>query len=145
MIAADHYLPVDAHLIPSGDVLSVSGTRYDFRQMKRLCDENETPVSYDTTFLLRGESGTLRHAASLRSQRSGVQMDTYTTEPAIQLYDGAKLNVSVTGHAGKHHHAFAGLCLEPEACPDAIHHPHLPSTRLDPDRIYRQITEYRFR
>ena len=144
MIAADHYLPVDTHLIPGGQVLSVSDTRFDFREMKRLCPEGEKPVSYDTTFLLRGEAGTLRHAARLRSPVNGLQMDTYTTEPALQLYDGAKLNVPVAGHAGKLHHAFAGICFEPEACPDAVHHPHFPSTRLDPDHIYRQITEYRF-
>jgi|APCry1669189000_1035189.scaffolds.fasta_scaffold42332_1 aldose 1-epimerase len=144
MIEADHYVPVDAHLIPHGEVLTVSGTRYDFRHLKRLCPAGEKPVSYDTTYLLRGEAGTLRHAARLRSPVNGLQMDTYTTEPALQLYDGAKLNAPVTGHAGKHHHAFAGICFEPEACPDAVHHPHFPSTRLDPDRIYRQITEYRF-
>ena len=144
MVAADHYLPVDAHLIPSGEVRGVAGTRYDLRELKRLCPDGEKPISYDTTFLLRGEAGAMRHAARLRSPLNGLQLDTYTTEPALQLYDGAKLNVPVPGHAGKLHHAFAGICFEPEACPDAINHPHFPSTRLNPDRIYRQMTEYRF-
>ena len=144
MVASDHYVPADEHLIPTGDILSVAGTRFDLRSLKPLCAEGAKPLSYDTCFMLRGEAGQLRHAATLRSPVSGVRMDTYTTEPAMQLYDGAKLAVPVDGHAGRRHHAFAGICFEPEACPDAVHNPHFPSTRLDPDRIYRQVTEYRF-
>ena len=144
MVASDHYAPTDTALIPTGDILPVAGTRYDLRSLKPICAPDAQPVSYDTCFLLRGEAGHLRHAASLHSPLSGLRMDTYTTEPALQLYDGAKLNVPMTGHAGRNHHAFAGICFEPEACPDAIHHAHFPSARLDPDRIYRQVTEYRF-
>jgi aldose 1-epimerase len=144
MVASDHYVPADEHLIPTGEILSVAGTRFDLRSLKPLCAEGAKPVSYDTCFMLHGEVGQLRHAATLRSPVSGVRMDTYTTEPAMQLYDGAKLAVPVDGHAGRRHHAFAGICFEPEACPDAVHNPHFPSTRLDPDRIYRQVTEYRF-
>ena len=145
MVAADHYLPINEHLIPSGDVCSVDQTRFDLRTLRSVYSPNQAPISYDTTFLLRGQAGSLRHAATLRSPVSGLSMECYTTEPAMQLYDGAKLNAPILGHAGKKHHAFAGICFEPEACPDAIHHPHLPSMRLDPHQIYRQTTEYRFR
>jgi aldose 1-epimerase len=144
MIASDYYVPTDAHLIPTGEVLSVSGTRFDLRAMKPLCAEGAKPVSFDTCFMVRGEAGQLRHAATLRSPISGLRMETHSTEPALQLYDGAKLDVPVHGHAGRRHHAFAGVCFEPEACPDSVHNPHFSSTRLDPDRIYRQVTEYRF-
>jgi aldose 1-epimerase len=71
-------------------------------------------------------------------------MELWTTEPACQLYDGAKVNVQVAGLDGARYGANAGLCLEPQHVPDSPNLPHFPSTVLRPGNVYRQVSEYRF-
>jgi aldose 1-epimerase len=71
-------------------------------------------------------------------------MTTYSTEPGVQFYDGAKLKVPVPGSNGRLYGANAGLCLEPQLFPDTPNQPAFGSAVLQPGETYRQITEYRF-
>jgi aldose 1-epimerase len=71
-------------------------------------------------------------------------MEVWTTEPACQLYDGAKLNVPVAGLDGARYGTSAGVCLEPRHVPNSPNLPHFPSTVLRPGAVYRQVREYRF-
>jgi aldose 1-epimerase len=153
-LRADNFTPTDADLIPDGRVEAVAGTPLDFRQVRRvgMPGTDGMRLRYDHNFLLRRDrcepsvaTGLdLAHAATLASEKSGIAMQLWTTEPACQLYDGAKLGVRVPGLDGVRYGPSAGLCLEPQHVPDSPNLPQFPSTVLRPGNVYRQVSEYRF-
>jgi aldose 1-epimerase len=154
-LAADFYTPTDAELIPTGEVRAVAGTPYDFRNahpVRRLDEAAGRPFRYDINFVLRRDrlepSGLdgfmLAHAGTFASAKSGMSMEVWTTEPGLQFYDGWMTDVPVPGTHGHPYGAYAGVCLEPQYFPDSPNRPHFPDAILRPDRVYRQITEYRF-
>lgn len=145
MLAADHYLPVDDLLIPTGEIRPVAGTPFDFRvmaPMKRF--EAGRQVAYDHNFCFSGERTAKRSVGLVRSQQSGVVMELRTTEPGVQLYTGAKLTVPVPGLDGRRYGAFAGFCLETQVWPDAINQAGFPEAVLRPGETLRQETDYVF-
>ncbi|MCV2865052.1 aldose epimerase family protein [Defluviimonas sp. WL0075] len=140
-LAADHYLPVDAELIPSGQVASVAGTRFDFRTPQRLGDAcARGPI--DHNLCLAPARGPLREVGELRG--GDLSMRIRTTEPGLQVFDGAPLAVPVPGLDGRAMGAFPGIALEPQVWPDAIHHPDWPQPVLRPEEIYEQHTQFVF-
>jgi aldose 1-epimerase len=152
-IRANLYLPSDADLIPDGSLLRVSGTPYDFRTPRSILmmGEDGERCAYDTSFIIRRDrterdtSGLeLALAARLMSARSELEMQVWTSEPVVHLYDAGGLNVPVPGIDGMRYGAHAGLCLETQHAPDSPHLPHLPSIVLRPGQLYRQVTEFRF-
>ena len=153
-LRANLFTPVDADLIPSGEVESVAGTPFDFRKSRLIRHMNADGQRfwYDHNWVLRRdrrEPSTmpgleLAHAATLRSARNGLAMQVWTSEPAMQFYDGFKTNTPVIGLDGERYGPCAGLCLEPQHVPDSPNLPHFPGTTLRPGEVYRQATEYRF-
>ncbi|WP_429117303.1 aldose epimerase family protein [Ensifer sp. KUDG1] len=145
MIAADHYLPTTERQVPTGEILAVEGTAFDLREMTRLSRQTEGErVAYDHNFCLSNERMAKHSVALARSIDSGVTMEVLTTEPGVQLYTGAKLNIPVPGLEGRRYGAFAGFCLETQIWPDAINHPGFPNAVLRPGEIRRQETDYVF-
>ena len=141
-LAADHYLPVNETTMPTGEITSVEGTRYDFRQGRHLA---ERPEGLDHNFCLgSGRDSNLRPAAKLSSKKSGWGLELTTTEPGLQVYDGAKLTGTQADAAGHPIEAFAGLALEPQVWPDAPNQPNFPSALLLPGELYRNVSRYRF-
>ena len=154
-VAADFYMPVDADSIPSGEILAVAGTPFDFRKARPVYMDDPTGggrFRYDHNFVLRRDrqepSGfehlPLAHAATFASPKNGLALEVWTTEPGVQVYDGFKHNLPVPGHDGVAYKANSGLCLEPQHFPDSPNNPHFPDTTLRPGEVYRQVTEYRF-
>jgi aldose 1-epimerase len=151
MVRANLYAPVDADHVPNGTLAPVAGTPLDFRRLRALAAPDRLPL--DNTYLLRRERTdvaqepgfTLAHAATLVAPRTALAMECWTTEPALQVYDGHKLAVAVPGLDGATYGACAGIALEPQHVPDSPNLPHFPSTVLRPGEVYRQVTEYRFR
>ncbi len=137
-IAADHYLPVDASLIPTGEVAPVSGTPFDFRAGRLIA-----PAGYDHNLCLASARGPLRDVARLQGA-GGITMEIATTEPGLQLYDGRHFD-ALPGLEGEMYGPFAGAALETQAWPDAVNHPHFPNTILRPGESWRAVTRYRFR
>ena len=136
--------PTDAELIPTGEITSVAGTPWDFRQPHTVGGRG---VVYDGNYMIEAMPSlrdNLAHAASARSPKNGLSMQVFTTEPCVQFYDGAKINCPVPGLGGARYGAHAGLCFEPQVTPDAPNHRHFPSCVLRPDQEYKQVTEYRF-
>lgn len=121
-IAADRYTPVDAALIPTGELAPVAGTPFDFRTARPLGGE------YDINFVLDREGEGLVHAARLVEPASGRTLDVSTTEPGIQLYTGNRF----------------GVALETQHFPDSPNRPEFPSTILRPGHEYRSRTVYAF-
>ncbi len=136
-IAADHYLPVDTDLIPTGQIAAVTGTPFDFRQPRRIGGSG-----YDHNFCLSPERQAVREVAILQG-RNGLDMTIETTEPGLQLYDGALFN-GLRGADGRIHGPYAGVALEAQGWPDAMNHPQFPDAILRPGSEYRSFTAYRF-
>ncbi len=151
MINADHYTPVDETAIPTGEIASVAGTPFDFREMtpigKRQSDDHiqlEYVRGYDHNFVLnKDQAGLLTHAATVFDPDSGRVMEIYTTEPGIQFYGGNFLDGSDIGKGGQPHEFRYGFCLETQHFPDSPNQSHFPSTRLDPGEFFHSITIHR--
>ena len=147
---ADRYTPIDSTSIPLGDLPTVAGTPFDFRQFhaigQRINADNtqlKNGQGYDHNFVLRGKRGQLKMAATVREPVSGRELRVYTTEPGVQLYTGNFLD-GLHGKYGRLYPRRSGFCLEAQDYPDAPNNPDFPSATLRPGQTYRQTTIYRF-
>ncbi|MCB8838674.1 aldose epimerase family protein [Aurantimonas sp. VKM B-3413] len=141
-VAADHYLPIDEGTLPDGRIVSVEGTGFDYRSGRSLGDR---PRPLDHNFCLaEARSEAPRPAARLSSEKSGIAMELSTTEPGLQVYDGAKLDGTFRGLDGQPIETLGGLALEPQVWPDAPNRPAFPQAVLRPGARYRHLSRYRF-
>lgn len=123
-INSESYTPVDALLIPTGEIAPVEGTAFDFRTGKPVgedMDNGRLPNGYDHNFVL-GASGVMRTTATVYEPVSGRLMTVKTDKPAVQFYIGIGLN-GENGKGGKKYNKYAGLCLESQFCPDTPNQP----------------------
>lgn len=142
-VAARKYLPVDAELIPTGEVADVTGTALDFRAPRAVGAAGRAAAAIDHNFCLAPARRPLAFAARLAAP-GGVALAVHTTEPGLQVYTGGKLAVPVAGLGGRGYAAFAGVALEPQVWPDSPNHAGFPQAVLRPGERYLQVTEYRF-
>lgn len=143
-LKADFFTPTDADLIPTGEILSVEGTPWDFRSERPfLFQKDGGPFHYDGNVVLRS-SGTLAEAARATSSKGDVTMEVWTDQPGLQVFDAATLNVSAPGLDGERLSPRSGFCLEPQVFPDSINKCHFPNAVLRPGDVYAHHTEYRF-
>jgi aldose 1-epimerase len=151
MINADRFTPVDATLIPTGELASVSGTPFDFRQAGAVgarIEENHPQLKmgrgYDHNFVLNRKGGGLQPAARVVHPGSGRTLDVATTEPGVQFYTGNFLDGSQKGKGGATYTHRSGLCLETQHFPDSPNKPNFPSAVLQPGETYKSRTVFRF-
>lgn len=143
-IDGDFRTPTDGSLIPTGEIVAVAGTAHDFRTPKPMHVEVDgARQRFDANFVLRQRGG-LKRAARVDCPNNGLAMEVWTTEPAVQFYDGAKLGPAVPGLGGVHYGPFAGFCLEPQRFPDSPNNAHFTDVTLRPGELYAQTSEYRF-
>ena len=149
-LEAEAYTPVDATLIPTGEVRSVAGTPFDFRKPLAIgarIDAADEQIrfggGYDHNFVVRGAPGTLRLAARAVEKKSGRQLEVFTTEPGVQFYTGNFLDGKTLGKAGKPYVKRGAFCLETQHYPDSPNQPAFPSAVLRPGQVYRHTTVYR--
>ncbi len=141
---AEHYLPTDAGLIPTGQVASVAETPMDFRSAHVIGERVEAAfealklgAGYDHAWVLSGEKdGELNKAARLKDPETGRVMTISTNQPAIQFYGGNFLDGTVTGKGGVVYEHRTALCLETENYPDAPNNPEAPSAVLRAGETY---------
>jgi aldose 1-epimerase len=147
-LEADQYTPVDKTLIPTGKIVTVKDTPFDFTKPTaigaRIQQVGGKPVGYDHNFVVRGGGKKLVLAARVHEPKSGRVLEMFTTEPGVQFYTGNFLDGKLKGHGGVVYQQYMGFCLEAQHFPDAVHHPHFPSILLEPDQTYRQTTVYKF-
>jgi aldose 1-epimerase len=153
MIAADQFTPVDATLIPTGEIRAVRGTPFDFTEPKAIgadiCRGSDEQIlrgrGYDHNFVLRGPSGgEPRLAARVRDPDSGRVLEVLTTEPGVQFYTGNFLDGTVVGRSGATYRQSAAFCLETQKFPDTPNQPAFPSAVLRPDTPFASTTLFRF-
>ena len=142
----DRYLENDADVLPTGQILNVSGTPYDFRTPQTIGQEiDRTNGGYDNCFVIRrDDSGdsSLTPAASVFHPNSGRTLRVLTTEPGVQLYTANHFDGSLASAGADRHAAF---CLECQHFPDAPNQPEFPGVVLRPGERYTQQTVYEFR
>ncbi|MBV9251534.1 MAG: galactose mutarotase [Acetobacteraceae bacterium] len=152
VVAADSFLPADAQQLPTGEIASVAGTPFDFRdstmigaRIRKADEQLLFGKGYDVCYVLpESDSSSVRFAAQASEPITGRVLEVHTTQPSMQLYTGNKLDGSVAGHGGVIYRQSAGFALEPQGFPDAPNHPNFPSTILRPGQHYRQVIVYRF-
>ena len=151
MINADRFTPVNATLIPTGELRPVEGTPFDFRKPTRIgarIDQADQQLKfgggYDHNFVLNGVQGTVSLAARVTESTTGRVMEVHTDQPGVQFYTGNFLDGTITGKGEKVYQKRYGFCLETQHFPDSPNQPAFPSTVLKPDDTYRSTTIYRF-
>lgn len=151
MIDADRFTPVDATLIPTGQLDSVEGTPLDFRTPtaigKRINDPNDQLKlggGYDHNWVLNTHGESLHLAAKVVEPVSGRTLTVTTTQPGVQFYSGNFLDGSFTGISGNKYEKHFGFCLETQHYPDSPNHPAFPSTELKPGQTFRSETVFTF-
>ncbi|MGW9493080.1 aldose epimerase family protein [Streptomyces prasinus] len=151
-IAATRYTPVDAGLIPTGELARVGGTPFDFRGAKPVGRDLRVAhpqmlygQGFDHNWVLdKGVTARPQHAATLRDPASGRTLRIATTEPGLQFYSGNFLDGTLVGTGGRVYRQGDGLCLETQHFPDSPNRPSFPSTVLRPGETYRTTTVHSF-
>lgn len=150
-INADFYIPIDENSIPTGEILRVKGTPFDFtvpkpvgRDIAADDEQIKNGTGYDHCYVLnKQEVGELSFAARVLDPASGRTMEVYTTEPGVQFYSDNWAD----GYKGQHGATFgkhSGLCFEAQHFPDSPNKAHFPSVVLRPGEVYTQKTVYKF-
>ncbi|HEV3273141.1 MAG TPA: aldose epimerase family protein [Candidatus Methylacidiphilales bacterium] len=148
-IHADAFTPVDATLIPTGEIKNVEGTPWDLRTPTpiglHLKETGGNPVGYDHNFILnKGLFSDWSLAAEVYDPKSGRTLKVSTDQPGIQFYSGNFLDGSITGADGNVYYQYDAFCLETQHFPDSPNHDNFPSTVLNPGDTYKTSTVYAF-
>jgi aldose 1-epimerase len=151
ILNASRFTPVDAGLIPTGDLKPVELTPFDFRKATAVgarinADDEQLRRGrgYDHNWVLDSGGGKLTEAAELYDPSSGRVMRVLTDQPGIQFYSGNFLDGSIKGKGGKPYELHAALCLETQHFPDSPNHFDFPTTELKPGKQYHTVTVYSF-
>jgi len=143
--------PIDSVLIPTGEILSVDNTPFDFRQPtaigQHINESNEqlkNGSGYDHNWVIdRKTNSEVEQAAVLYEPNSGRVMEVWTDQPGIQFYSGNFFDGKAMGKHGPQRYREA-LALETQKFPDSPNHSNFPSTRLNPGETYTQTCIYKF-
>jgi aldose 1-epimerase len=150
-IDASRITPVDATLIPTGELKPVEGTPFDFRTPHKVgeridADDPQLRLGhgYDHNFVLDHPANELAEAAEVYEPTTGRILKVLTTEPGLQFYTGNFLDGSITGKEGRVYNRRFALCLETQHFPDSPNHASFPSTELKPGQKFHTVTVYEF-
>ncbi len=147
---AAQFTPTDATMIPTGEIVPVAGTPFDFLAPARIgarIDEPNVQLEqaggYDHNWVL-GNAGPLRRAARLYEPHSGRMLTVHTTQPGLQFYSGNFLNGALRGVLGALYERRTGLCLETQHFPDSPNQPAFPSTTVRAGAAWQSKTVFAF-
>ncbi len=154
-INADHYTPVNANLIPTGEIAPVAGTPFDFREPKPIgagINEDDAQLKigggYDHNFVLnKPRSGELTFAARVMDPTSGRVLELWTTQPGMQFFSGNNFDGKPPrdlGKSGAVYNYRGAFCVEAQHFPDSPNQPNFPSTVVDPGQPLTGQIIYKF-
>ena len=151
-INASKTTPVDSVLIPTGEIVPVEGTPFDFREPKAIGQDLEVEneqlkngAGYDHNWVLdRRTESELELAASVWEPASGRYMEVWTDQPALQFYGGNFFDGTTVGKYGRTLNYRESIALETQKYPDTPNHANFPSTLLNPGESYTHTCVYRF-
>ncbi|XP_010549060.1 PREDICTED: aldose 1-epimerase [Tarenaya hassleriana] len=134
-IWASHITPVDDNTVPTGEIMPVKGTPFDFTQEKRIGESiGEVGIGYDHNYVLDcsdKEKDGLKHAAMLKDPTSSRTLNLWTNAPGMQFYTGNYVD-GVNGKGGAVYGKHAGVCMETQGFPNAINQRNFPSIVVQP-------------
>jgi aldose 1-epimerase len=146
---ASRFTPVDAGLIPTGELKKVESTPFDFRKATAVgarigADDAQLHLGhgYDHNWVLDSGGGKFAEAAEVYDPSSGRVLKVWTDQPGIQFYTGNFLDGSIKGKGGKPDILHGALCLETQHFPDSPNHPDFPTAELKPGQRYHTVTVY---
>ena len=135
-VAASAFTPNTAALVPTGAILPVAGTRWDFRTPRQMRDAGGAPVAYDGNFVLDAGRDPAAPVAEVIAPDGELCLRLWTDRPGLQLYNSPFVTHAFAGPDGRRYGPFSGFCLEDQSLPDALSNPHFPSILHDPERPY---------
>jgi aldose 1-epimerase len=149
---ANKFTPVDATLIPTGELKNVQGTPFDFRKSTAIgarIDSDDQQLKYgwgyDHNWVLNGMgAGQLVIAARVHEATTGRVLEVLTDQPGVQFYTGNHMDGTIRGKGGKVYPKRGGLCLETQHYPDSPNHPAFPSTTLKAGEQFHSTTIFKF-
>lgn len=152
MLNADKYTPVDSTFMTTGEILPVEGTDMDFRTPTAIGAridnydfvQLKNGKGYDHNWVLNTGGDINKVAATLESPKTGIVLETYTTEPGLQFYAGNFMDGKDKGKKGKANQYRAAVCLETQKYPDTPNKKDWPSATLRPGEKYTSETIYKF-
>jgi aldose 1-epimerase len=151
MLNADRFTPVDASLIPTGELRAVAGSPFDFRSGATIgsrIEANDEQLKigkgYDHNWVLNRGSDGLMLAARVEEPSTGRILEVFTTQPGVQFYTGNFLDGTIKGKGSKVYGRRSGFCLETQHFPDSPNKPAFPTTELKPGQKYQSTTVFRF-
>lgn len=152
-INASYTTPIDSVLIPTGELASVEGSPFDFRQPttigSRINEPNEqlkNSSGYDHNWVIdRKTKDSVEFIASVYEPVSGRLLEVWSDQPGLQFYSGNFFNGQVAGKYSRLQKYREALALETQHFPDSPNHPQFPSTRLNPGETYTQTCIYKFK
>ena len=151
-IDADYITPTDEYLIPTGEIMAVEGTPFDFRTPHAIgdmidCDNEQLKNGrgYDMNWVLsRENNGEVVKVMSIVEPNSGRAMEVYTDQVAMQFYSGNFFDGTYNGKYGKPLAFRESVVFETQGYPDAVNHANFPSVILTPDKTYTHTCIYKF-
>lgn len=142
-IFGSHITPVDKLLIPTGEIISVKGTPYDFLEPKKVGSQIQEGL-YDMNYVLdKSFQKHLSKAAVVIDPVSGRKLELWSNQLGLQFYTSGQLNATKGKDEalyGKH----AGIALETKGFPDSVNYPYFPSQIVKPGEIYEHTMLYKF-
>lgn len=146
---SDFYTPNNPECMPTGEVLSVDGTIFDLRKPVKFADifaSDDEQIKmfdgFDHNFCLRGTG--FRKISTLKGDKTGISMDTYTDQPGVQIYCGNSIVEDVVCKNGVQYKIHQAVCLETQVFPNALENSHFPTAVLKCGEKYDTTTEYKF-
>uniref|UniRef100_A0A914H5J3 Galactose mutarotase n=1 Tax=Globodera rostochiensis TaxID=31243 RepID=A0A914H5J3_GLORO len=141
-LKADRFTPTSPDQIPTGEILTVSGTELDFREEKKLQNIGGQPIELDHNFVLNNGTETDGEpAAVLKAPDNSLTLTLRTNQPGLQVYTSKSLSLPVLGLRGQHYAKFGAICLEDQNFPDAVNHRNFPNSILRPGETYKHWAE----
>ncbi|MES2277572.1 MAG: aldose epimerase family protein [Bacteroidota bacterium] len=149
-IDGDAYTPVDTTLIPTGKIVPIAGTPFDFRsptaigaRIEQKDEQLKNGKGYDHNYVLNKHDIT-KAITTLTGDKTGIVMEVFTEEPGIQFYSGNFMAGKYALKGGAKNDFRTGLCLETQHFPDSPNKPAFPTTELKPGQTYKTTTIYKF-
>lgn len=140
-VHGDFYTPVDEQLIPTGEILKVAHSPFDFRNGAAIGRQGGR---YDHNWIVREAGSGLKPVAMLHDPDSGRAMEVQSSEPGVQIYTAGHLDPPIVGKGGHRYGRYSGVTFETQKFPNSPNFAHFPDARLEPGEVYEHRMEIKF-
>ena len=151
LINADSFLPVNEKMIPTGEIISVENTPFDFRKIKKIgkdinIEDRQLKLGngYDHCWVLNDYNKKSRKIGEVNSNKTKINMEIFSDLPGVQLYTGNFLDGSLNSKKDLKYINRSGFCLETQFYPNSPNNQNFPSTKLEPGKKFYSKTSFKF-